>query len=128
LNDGERPERFTDRPLMAALLADKPALQPAIRFMAASNNLFRWVATPPATEPEILDEWRRLFDDVVASPEFVAEARKLDFNVAPMSGPEVAAAIGGVLADQAKLRSQLDGLGECGKALAEGGNAACGQS
>lgn len=126
LNDGERPGRFADRPLLPELLADKPALQPALRFMAASNNLFRWVAAPPATEPEILDEWRRLFDSTVASPEFIADASKLDFNIAPMSGPEVAAVIGEVLAEQAKLRAQLSDLGECGVALSEGLEGSCG--
>lgn len=128
INEGETPERFRDRPLLRDLLGNRPDLAPLLRFMEASSNLLRWFSAPPNTDPEVLAELRAAFDHTVASPEFVADAEKLDFKVTPMSGVAVAELVGGVLAEQDALRAQLAATLECGKALAEGRDGACANS
>ena len=126
--DGDSPDRFKTRPLLADLVRDQPAAAPLLKFMDASANLLRWFAAPPKTDPAVLAELRKAFDATTASPAFISDAGKLDFNVKPMTGGEVSELVGAVLADQAGLSATLAASLECGKALAEGGNAACGQT
>lgn len=128
VNDGETSERFKDRPLLSALIAGRPDLQPILRFLNASTDLLRWFSAPPNTDPQVLAELRGAFDLTVASPEFVADAEKLDFKVSPMSGGAVAELIGSVLADRESLSAQLGAALECGKALADGLDSACANS
>lgn len=127
-NEGDMPDRFKDRPLLTALVGDRPGVKPILRFMDASSNLLRWFSAPPNTDPDVLAELRAAFDLVVASPEFIADAEKLDFKVSPMSGLGIDELIGSVLADQASLSAQLAAALECGKALADGFDSACANS
>lgn len=124
-NEGDAPERFKDRPILSAVLGDRPELQPLLRFMTASSNLLRWFAAPPNTDSNVLAELRSAFDLTVASPEFVADAEKLDFKVNPMSGVAVADLIGSVLAERDSLSARMAASLECGKALAEGLDGSC---
>ncbi len=125
VTEGDGPERFKDRPLLADLVADKTHFAPLLRFMDASADLFRWFAAPPKTAPDILAEWRRAFDETVASPNFIGEMGKLDFLVKPKPGAQIAEIIRGILKEQDSLRTLLGSSLACGEALAEGLDNAC---
>lgn len=128
LDDGEVPERFRSRPVLADLVADRPVYAPVVAFNNATGRLSRWFAAPPATDPAVLADWRALFAATVSHPGFVSDLGKLDFVLDPMAGAEVAGMIRSVLADQERTKAFLQSTLECGKSLAEGGDAACAHS
>lgn len=128
MDGGDVPERFRSRPLFADLIADRPAYKPIVAVNEANARLSRWFAAPPGTDPAILAEWRALFEETVALSAFDSDMTKLDFTLDPMTGPKVAELIDVALADAERTRALLKSTLECGKALADGKNIACGQS
>lgn len=128
LNDGPVPERFKGRPLLADLVADRPDLAPIVSFFEANAKLGRWFALPPGTDPTILAEWRALFEATATRPDFIADLRKLAFELDLMTGPEVAKEVESVLANQAGTKALLESSLVCGKALAEGLDNPCSNS
>jgi tripartite-type tricarboxylate transporter receptor subunit TctC len=128
MDGGEVPERFRSRPLFADLIADRPAYKPIVAVNEANARLSRWFAAPPGTDPAILAEWRALFEETVALAAFDSDMTKLDFQLDPMTGIEVAELIDVALADTERTRALLKSTLDCGKALADGENAACGQT
>lgn len=123
VSSGAVPDRFKDRPLLADLVAD--SYRPILTFIEAVATLQRWFAVPPHTDPDVLAEWRALFDTVTASPSFKADIGKLDFAGQGMNGEQVSQLIGEVLADQDRRSALLQSTLQCGQSLADGEDAAC---
>jgi tripartite-type tricarboxylate transporter receptor subunit TctC len=63
----------------------------------ALSEIGRLTAGPPGIPPNVLAEERQAYDAVVKDPQFLAEAKKLDLDIHPSSGPKVEAAIRGAL-------------------------------
>jgi hypothetical protein len=59
---------------------------------------------------------------------FDSDMTKLEFQLDPMTGAEVAGLIDVALADMERTRVLLKSTLDCGKAMADGDNVACGQS
>ncbi|HKP24544.1 MAG TPA: hypothetical protein VJV39_11820 [Dongiaceae bacterium] len=129
LSPGELPEKYRDRPLLADLVsAERPSFMPIVRFIEVSEQIQRWFAAPPNTDPAVLSEWRELFDAVSASPGFRSDIGKLNFAVAPATGAEVTEQIGAALADNEKQSKVFQAALDCGKAMADNMEASCAHS
>ncbi|MGH6893559.1 MAG: hypothetical protein ACREEP_15015, partial [Dongiaceae bacterium] len=107
-------------PTLAALRGNDRSYQGVARYLEANYELSRWVVAPPALEPEVLADWRAAIEAAVSSPNFIADARKLDIELHPMSGGELAGRIGEMLSDQEALRAELRSAFECSKSLSKG--------
>jgi tripartite-type tricarboxylate transporter receptor subunit TctC len=129
LSPGELPEKYRDRPLLADVVAaEQPSYLPIVRFIEVSEQIQRWFATGPNTDPAVLAEWRQLFDAVTASEAFRSEIGKLNFLVSPAGGAEVAEQIGAALADNETQSKMFQAALECGKAMADSMEASCAHS
>ena len=69
----------------------------------------RITATVPDTPEPILTALREAYDKTMADPEFQAEAKASDMPLAPMSGDEVADAVGAFLAVDDDLQKLIEG-------------------
>jgi tripartite-type tricarboxylate transporter receptor subunit TctC len=126
LADGpDLPERFRDRPRLADLVAANPSVARVAHFMDVSTSVLNWMAAPPATEPQVLAEWRRAFAAAATSTSYLDEAAKLNFTTALVEGAELGDRIGAIFSDVGPLRTQLANLAACGSALAEGAAGGC---
>ena len=129
LNPGDFPEKYRDRPLLADLVsAEQPSYMPIVRFIEVSEQIQRWFATAPNTDPAVLAEWREVFDAVTASPAFRSDIGKLSFLVAPATGAEVAERISATLADYERQSRMFHAALECGKEMADKMEASCASS
>jgi len=128
VNDTPLPAPYDQAPTLAALRGNDHSYQGVARFLEANYELARWVVAPPKMDPDVLADWRAAFDATVAAPTFIADARKLDIEVQPMSGADLAKRITELLADKQVLRAELQAALDCGKALSEGLGGACHQS
>lgn len=68
-----------------------------VNLIAATSVLGRLTAAPPGTDPAVLEELREGYMAVMADPDFLAEAAKLDIPIDPARGDEVAALVAGAL-------------------------------
>lgn len=68
--------------------ADETSRQ-VITFIVSQQAFHRSFIAPPATPPDRLAILRRAFDATVNDPQFLAEAKKLRIDVAPLSGERV---------------------------------------
>jgi tripartite-type tricarboxylate transporter receptor subunit TctC len=128
INDAAVPSPYDKAPTLAELRGGDQRYALVASFLNANYELGRWVAAPPAIEADVLAEWRTAFDATVVKPEFIEEARRLDIELVTMPGAELQRRIGDILADQGKLRRELNAAFECGRSLAEGVGAACQQA
>jgi len=125
LTSGEMPERYSDRPLLADLVSDRPSYLPIVRFMQTTAELHRWFSVPPNTDPSMLAEWRNLFDAVVSSESFISDMARLDFDVDPMNGQKVSDVVNEALADVENQSAVFQAALECGQAMADNMDASC---
>lgn len=128
INDAAVPSPFDKAPTLADLRGGDQRYGLLADFLNANYELGRWVTAPPSIEADVLAEWRAAFDATIVKPDFIEEARRLDIELVTMPGAELERRIGGILADQHKLRRELTAAFDCGKALAEGTGAACQQA
>ena len=63
----------------------------------ALSEIGRLTAGPPGIPANVLNLERQAFDAAVKDPQFLAEAKKLDLDIHPASGPQVQIAIKGAL-------------------------------
>jgi hypothetical protein len=77
-----------DVPLASDLLtsADDKAL---LELLVTSTAIGRPLAAPPMTPPGRVELLRQAFDTTMIDPEFLDEARKLQFEISPTAGAEV---------------------------------------
>jgi tripartite-type tricarboxylate transporter receptor subunit TctC len=67
------------------------------RFVSAPVAIERPFAAPPGTAPEVLAILRRAFEAMVKDPAFLAEAARLQVDIDPHSGAEVAQLVSGII-------------------------------
>ena len=77
---------------------DDPKKLAALKLVLATQSMARPYAAPPGVSPERLATLRAAFQATIADPEFLAEAAKLQLDVAPVSGPEVEARLAEIYA------------------------------
>ena len=70
-------------------LSDDPDVKAALKLVFARQTVARPYAAPPGVPPERLKALRDAFDATMKDPEFLAEARKLELEVNPVTGPEI---------------------------------------
>jgi tripartite-type tricarboxylate transporter receptor subunit TctC len=70
-------------------MAQNDADRRALALVFARQSIAYPFAAPPGVPPQRLETLRRAFDDTVKSDEFLAEARHLQLEIDPLSGPEV---------------------------------------
>lgn len=63
----------------------------------ALSEIGRLTAGPPGIPDNVLNEERQAYDAVMKDPQFLAEAKKLNLDIHPAAGPQVATAIRGAL-------------------------------
>ena len=112
---GLRKERdLPDVPLLFDLVAGDPRKAAVARFMSLAVSVARPFAAPPGVPDERVALLRRAFDATMRDGEFLAEARKLNADIEPVSGEDTQAAIAGILATPkpviAEVQSALGGL------------------
>ena len=71
-------------------LAKDPDDRRLMELLFASLTIGRPVLGPPGMPAERVADLQRSFNDTVADPELLAEARKIGIEVTPMNGPSVA--------------------------------------
>jgi tripartite-type tricarboxylate transporter receptor subunit TctC len=81
-----------DVPLVGELTTD-PKLQAALKLLVSRQSMARPYAAPPDVPAERVRALRRAFDDTVADPAFLEEARRLDLEVNPVPGAAVEALV-----------------------------------
>lgn len=128
VNDKDIPSPYGDAPTLRELVGESGAYVHLERFLEANYDLARWLVAPPSIGGDILVEWRDAFDATVISPEFLAECKALDIQIAPLPGAEMSRRMGEVLADKDVLRQEMNAAFDCGKGYAEGLGDACRRS
>ncbi len=73
--------------------AKTPELRQALEFLYLPLALGRSLAAPPETPKDRLDVLRDAVAKTMRDPDFLADARKLDIDIAPMSAHETQAAV-----------------------------------
>jgi len=59
----------------------------------ALSEIGRLTAGPPGIPANVLNEERQAYDAVMKDPQFLAEAKRLDLDIHPLTGPQVETAI-----------------------------------
>ncbi|HEX3485894.1 MAG TPA: hypothetical protein VHT51_12590, partial [Micropepsaceae bacterium] len=70
-------------------LPTSPENKAALKLIASRQSIARPFAAPPGVPPDRLAALRTAFDETMTDPQFLAEAKKLDLEVRPVSGQEV---------------------------------------
>jgi tripartite-type tricarboxylate transporter receptor subunit TctC len=73
--------------------AKTPEIRQALEFLYLPLALGRSLAAPPQTPPDLLAVLRDAVRQTMADPEFLAEAKKLDIEIEPMSADETHAMV-----------------------------------
>lgn len=118
LNDVPNPSVPADAPLLRDIAPEGSAT--LVELIDLSNTLGRWIAAPPAIGEDDLAALRRAFDIVVASPDFLAEAKAQDLAIDPLGGAEVQRRVKSLLARKDELRAALAAALSCGRNRAAG--------
>ncbi|HMA51461.1 MAG TPA: tripartite tricarboxylate transporter substrate-binding protein [Magnetospirillaceae bacterium] len=77
-----------DVPLVTDL-SDDPKVKAALRVIFSRQAMARPFAAPPGVPAERLTALREAFEATMRDPEFLDEAKKLELEVAPVSGEEI---------------------------------------
>jgi tripartite-type tricarboxylate transporter receptor subunit TctC len=120
---GSEAPRFGDVPSLAELAP--PEGRRILDFFDTVHLYGRLILGPPGMPPDIVQAWREVFLAVVNDPAFIAEAKTLGLELAPLPGSEVAEAIGRLFADVEGLRVELNRAIACGRARGEGREDGC---
>ncbi len=98
-------KREADLPDVPTLidLAENDEQRAMFTFISASVAIERPFAGPPGMAPEALDILRKAFDRMVKDPAFLAEAAKLQMDVDPHTGAEVAKIVADMIATPAAI-------------------------
>ena len=92
----KEPE-LPDVPLLSDLVTGDPKKEAVAKFMSLAVSVARPFAAPPGVPDDRVALLRRAFDATMKDPEFLAEAKKLNSDIDPVSGEETQVAIAGIL-------------------------------
>jgi tripartite-type tricarboxylate transporter receptor subunit TctC len=93
----KRQRDLPDVPLVTELVTN-PDDRKAIEFLSFQQEMGRPFIMPPGTPAHLVAIMRRAFDDTMKDPLFLANAEKVLMEVDPMTGEEMARAIGNAFA------------------------------
>jgi len=79
-------------------LAKTDEQRQVLNFMMGPTVFTRPFASPPGLDGGKLRQWRTAFDTTIKDPGFLADAERLHYDIAPMSGAEMDQAIAGIYA------------------------------
>src|SRR5215469_2809172 len=79
-------------------VADSPGQQAILKLIVARQTMARPFVAPPGLPPDRLAALRSAFDATMQDPEFLADARRLDLDVRPVTGTAADALIAKVYA------------------------------
>jgi tripartite-type tricarboxylate transporter receptor subunit TctC len=79
-------------------VAGSPEQQAVLKLIVARQTMARPFVAPPGIPPQRLATLRNAFDATMKDPEFLADARRQDLDVRPVTGAEADAVIGQVYA------------------------------
>ena len=106
----QKHEDLPDVPLLMDL-PTTPQNKAALKLIASRQSIARPFAAPPGLPPERVAALRAGFDATMKDPQFLAEAKRLDLEVRPVSGAEVEKLIKEIYAsppDVVKLAAQAE--------------------
>ncbi len=95
-------------------LPTTPQNKAALKLIVSRQSIARPFAAPPGLPPERLQALRAAFDATMKDPQFLAEAKRLDLEVRPVSGADVEKLIRELYAtppDVVKLAAQAEQSG-----------------
>jgi tripartite-type tricarboxylate transporter receptor subunit TctC len=98
-----------DAPSLEAL-AKSPEERKLIELVVSGTQLGRPLAISPGVPAERVAALRAAFDAAMKDPEFLAEAKKLNFDVAPVSGIALQSVVEKVLATPKEIAARAKGL------------------
>ena len=81
----KEPEMDASVPLVMDMTQDKEQLQ-ILKLILAAQEMARPFAAPPGTPADRKAALAKAFDDTMKDPEYLADAKKLDIDVNPVSG------------------------------------------
>src|SRR5207249_1634458 len=84
-------------PLLSDLVVGDPKKEAVARFMSLAVSVARPFAAPPGVPEARVALLRQAFDATMRDAEFLAEARRMNSDIEPMSGPETQSAIARIL-------------------------------
>lgn len=87
-----RQQGYKDVPLLSELVSD-PDAKKVVEFLAGPTALGRSLTAPPGVPGQRVAVLRKAFDDMVADPVFLADARKRKADIDPMPGAALQALI-----------------------------------
>ena len=88
--------------------AKTPEVRQALEFLYLPLALGRSLAAPPETPKDRLVVLREAIAKTMRGPDFLADAKKLDIDIAPMSAEETQAAVDRLFATPAAVVSQIE--------------------
>ena len=94
-------------PLLSDLVAGDGRKEAVARFLSLAVSVARPLAAPPGVPDERVTLLRRAFEAALKDPEFLAEGRKLNADIDPMSGEETQAAVAGILRTPKSVITQV---------------------
>jgi tripartite-type tricarboxylate transporter receptor subunit TctC len=108
----EKNKDLQNVPLVVDITADA-AQKAALKLIVARQSIARPFAAPPGIPAERARALREAFDATMADPAFLAEAKSLNLEVEPVTGPEVEALIRDVYASSPEaVRLAADSMKE----------------
>lgn len=108
------------------LLLDQPVPEgdkPLLRFMSEAVAVGRPVATSPGVPAERVAALRKAFQDTLKDPAFQAEAKKMNAEIRPQTGPELKTIIDSVIKAPRDVRDRMREVLKPGAALLMRGGA-----
>ena len=84
----EREQDLPDVPMFSEVVASNEDKQ-IVKFMASIGPIGRGLVVPPGTPPDRVKALRAAFQGVINDPEFIAEVKKRNLRVIPLSGEKV---------------------------------------
>jgi len=106
----QKHEDLPDVPLVMDI-PTTPQNKAALRLITSRQSIARPFAAPPGVPAERVRALRAAFDATMKDPQFLAEAKRLDLEVRPVSGPEVETLIKEIYAsppDVVRLAAQAE--------------------
>ncbi len=85
----------------------KPEDKPLLEMMARTSDIGRPLATTPGVPPERFAALKSAFQKTLQDPEFLADAKRGNMTIRPMTGEQLAALINSVLDAPADVKARM---------------------
>ena len=102
----QKADDLADVPLLMDLAAT-PQDRDVLKLLSAATAIGRPLFTTPGVPPERVTALRRAFDATMKDPEFLADAKKAELDLNPVSGEEVQRIVADMLATPAPIAKRL---------------------